>query len=141
VYPAGADSFAQQMTKLGVDADRPAIADYLGWRNNPREVAHPDDCIQIFADVRDYLTKRERFTESWNTHENAQTAVAYAVWSLMAHARAYNLDYDEMFDFVCAHANAGAGDFDVMDGVDDLWEMWDDFSPWHDVFGFPEEVA
>jgi hypothetical protein len=139
LVPPGADFFAERMQALGVPLDTPLVAEKLGWVANPRRPADPDECVSIFGNVARYVNKREFFVEGWNTHENAAAATAYGVWSLMVYAAQTGIPDDELFLFVMNNVEAGAGDTPILDGVDDLWSMWDGYSPWLDQFGLIHE--
>jgi hypothetical protein len=135
VLPPGADFFAERMNALGVPTDVPLIAEALGWVQNPREPASPEECVELFRKVAQYVQKDGAFVESWNTHENAEATTAYAVWSLMVHAHENGLSDDEVFGYVMGIMEQASDSVDFTEGVDDLWSMWWGDSPWNDQFG------
>jgi hypothetical protein len=110
-----------------------------GFERNPPEPdpADPEECIELLRSAGMYLDKGQEFdvdfVESWDTHEDATTAVAFAVWSLVSHAQAEGRTMDDVYDFVDRETEDIG--IDVLEGVPELDGIWDGISSWNDQFG------
>lgn len=133
---AGCDLFAANLQKLGIEADVPMAL--RGWAANPQEPADLDDALVLLQSAADYLQKVDGpyFCEGWNTHENAETSIAFAAFSVMCYAKQQGWDCDKALTLLYEVADAASPDFDMLDDMDGLDEdLWEGVSPWNDVFG------
>lgn len=89
----------------------------------------------VTAYVDKELTLDTDWCEGWNTHELSATMTAYCVWSLMVRVKAEGMSQRAAFDHISRIIGDVAGPFDVLDGVGDVWGMWDNDSEWNDQFG------
>jgi len=134
--------FRQELAEAAQEygGDMPGTFSILGYHQNPaREPAHPDWCISQLEAVAAYVDKGmeidSQFCESWNTHEDSATMTAYCVWSLLVHARREGWSKQKAFENITALVEDVAGPYDVLDGIGDVWGMWDGESDWCDQFG------
>ena len=106
---------------------------------NPIEPLEPDVVADMLSAVAAYVDKEltldTDWCEGWNTHELSATTTAYAIWSLMVDAKLRGMSKQSAFDHISKLVADVAGPYDVLDGVGDVWGMWDDDSDWTDQFG------
>lgn len=106
---------------------------------NPVEPLEPDQVADIIGAVSAYVDKEltldTDWCEGWNTHELSAGTTAWCVWSLMVYAKRQGMSKQRAFDFVSEVVGETAGPYDVLDGLGDVWAMWDDDSEWTDQFG------
>lgn len=131
----GSDVFAKAMRELGFPVDVPE--QYSDWRQNPYEAdpATIDEVRALFADVAAYIEGIERFADDWNTHENVEMSRAFGVWSILTRARAEGMSKARAYELVFEIAHQSTGGVDIMDGIDDLFEIWDGNTLWNEEFG------
>jgi len=132
---AGSDLFATNLQALGVEMDVPQVL--RGWAANPQETADLDDALLLLQSSADYLQKVDGpyFCEGWNTHENVETSIAFACYSIMVYAAERGDSYEKAMNLMFEVCGAASDDIDVLEGLDGIVEMWDGMSPWNDVFG------
>lgn len=106
---------------------------------NPIEALEPDQVQDIIGAVSAYVDKEltldTDWCEGWNTHELSAGTTAWCVWSLMVHAKQEGMSKQAAFDFISTVIAEASGPYDVLDGLGDVWGMWDDDSEWNDQFG------
>lgn len=123
-------------------AELAGLEDFGGFYRNPQPPIEPDVAAGLLHAVSRYVDKEltidSDFCESWNTHEESATTTAWAIWSLMVHAKAEGMSKAQAFDWISKIVADAAGPYDILDGIGDVWGMWDDDSDWTDQFGSTE---
>lgn len=103
------------------------------------EPSHVDDAKaalwQAWAYSLDGVAVDADFCESWDTHEDAATVVAFACWSLLCQfvrqGDSHDMAVVKMLDAVMD----ATGGLEILDGVENVLGMVDDTSPWVWQFG------
>jgi hypothetical protein len=111
------------------------------WQANPGyvEPTHPDNAKaalqQAYAYAMDGTTMDAEFCDSWNTHEDVATVVAFAFWSLLCHGKRRGLSRAANIAQALDAVIDATGGLEVLHGVEACLEMADDASPWNMQFG------
>ena len=117
----------------------------VGFEQNPRAEL-PEKSLSWIEDslkkVVGYLLQGsddgEYHCEGWNTHEDVATLTAYCMWCLIRKAKQGGMSQaagiESIMDFVMQVTDG----YDVLGGMDEIWEMWTDSSSWNDQFGSTE---
>jgi hypothetical protein len=103
------------------------------------EPAHIDDAKaalwQAWAYSFDGVAVDAGFCESWDTHEDEATVIAFAFWSLLCQFVRQGDSGDVAMIKTLDAVMEATGGLEILDGVEDVFGMIDDTSPWVWQFG------
>lgn len=100
------------------------------WVQNPENPAPVDRALEALEACMLYHEKEMYFAEGWNTYADAAMALAFAMWSLMCHAKRGGKD----LAWVMTLAESAAPSLPLWDDAD-IMGMWSGESPWLEEFG------
>jgi len=93
------------------------------YQRNPMDI---DEALDAIEKVSSYYSGDSYFCEGWNTHEDADTSMALAVWTVMRHA----VDKGKDLEWVLTTVADRGGML-----TDELVSMWTNESMWTEQFG------